>query len=83
MIVEHRVKCNICMKVFNARENQIRLICNECYEERPPNKKELIKKFLDKIRHIPLFWVIDNDELKEVYEAIDEIRDHYQKVVKE
>ena len=41
-------------------------------------EQELIKKFLYKIRHIPLFWVIDNDELEEVYEAIDVIRDFYQ-----
>lgn len=44
-------------------------------------EKELIQKFLDKIRHIPLFWAIFSEELKEVYEAIDEIRDYYQKEV--
>lgn len=42
-------------------------------------EKELISKFLEKIRHIPLFWVIDNEELREVYKWIDEIRDFYQK----
>lgn len=44
--------------------------------------KELIGKFLDKIRHIPLFWVIDDEdgELGKVYKAIDEIRDYYQKI---
>ena len=46
-------------------------------------KKDLIEKFLYKIRHIPLFWAMDNDTLIDVYDAIDEIRDYYQKVVKE
>jgi len=64
------------MKVFNARESRIRLICNECYEKRPP--KELIEEFLEKIRHIPVFWALDNEVLREVYETIDEIRDYYQ-----
>ena len=52
--------------------------------EKDENNKEkkLIKDFLYKIRHIPLFWVIDDDYLQEVYEEIDEIRDFYQKEIK-
>ena len=52
--------------------------------EKDENNKEkkLTKDFLYKIRHIPLFWVIDDDYLQEVYEEIDEIRDFYQKEIK-
>lgn len=52
--------------------------------EKDENNKEkkLKKDFLYKIRHIPLFWVIDDDCLQEVYEEIDKIRDFYQKEIK-
>nr|BDI55170.1 MAG: hypothetical protein [uncultured archaeon] len=45
-------------------------------------EKRLIQDFLYKIRHIPLFWAIFSQELKEVYENIDKIRDYYQKKLK-
>jgi len=60
-------------KYFNS------FIQKQCQE----SNRKLIEKFLKKIRHIPLFWATFSDELKEVYEAIDEIRDYYQKVIKE
>ncbi len=44
--------------------------------------KKLIQDFLYKIRHIPLFWVLDDECLQEVYEEIDKIRDFYQKEIK-
>jgi len=43
--------------------------------------KKLIQDFLYKIRHIPLFRVIDDDYLQQVYEEIDKIRDFYQKEI--
>ena len=48
-MIEHRVECSICMKDFRAIESQIRLICNKCYEERPPDAmgKEIIKKIFN------------------------------------
>lgn len=68
------------MNVFNARESQIRLICNDCYEERPPDAtgKELIQKFLKGLykykeqigyqKHITLDLLIDEweQELKDI-----------------
>ena len=52
--------------------------------EKDENKegKKLIQDFLYKIRHIPLFLVIDDDGyLQDVYEEIDKIRDFYQKEI--
>ncbi|HUS48645.1 MAG TPA: hypothetical protein VMZ91_00630 [Candidatus Paceibacterota bacterium] len=52
--------------------------------EKDENKRgnNLIHDFLYKIRHIPLFWADFCDELKQVYEEIDKIRDFYQKETK-
>ena len=48
------------------------------YIELKKSFDELISAFLYKIRHIPLFWALNN-ELRDVYKKIDEIRDFYQK----
>lgn len=52
--------------------------------EKDENKegKKLIQDFLYKIRHIPLFWATFSEELEQVYEEIDKIRDFYQKEIK-
>ncbi len=90
---EHYIKCPICWgeklgELSDIKDNEKRFeklnefMQNIIEYDINESEKELIENFIKKIRHIPLFWVFE-EELGIVYKAIDEIRDHYQKKLEE
>ena len=49
--VNDQVRCGICGELYRAIPSYIKLVCNDCYEERPPDATGLIDEFLEVLKH--------------------------------